>query len=115
MENAPSPQRENIELAEDRELLAAKLKEYESRIRPYDPPEMQLDTFYKIEILRPLMERGTINRTEIHNLMRSRFGTLDEREFHNAWGVIERYVYAGGKGLFGGTGLPKRAEPDEIV
>lgn len=115
MEKAPTPQREVIELTEDRERLAAKLEEYRERIRsrPYDPPELQTDSYYKIAVLEVLLEAGTASRSEVHDIIKTRFNRVDEREFHNAWGVIEKYIYAGGRGLHGGTGLPKTREAED--
>lgn len=116
MEKAPTPQREVIELTEDRERLAAKLEEYRERIRsrPYNPPEFQTDSYYKIAVLEALLADGSATRSAVHDIIESRFNRVDEREFHNAWGVIEKYVYAGGRGLHGGTGLPTPRVAEDV-
>ena len=105
MEESFSQQREVLRLPEDRYPLVRKLAEYKTRIEPFRAPELQLDTLYKIAVLEPLVRDGEVNRTATREALSEAYGTVDERLFHNAWGVIMDYIETGGRKLFGGTGL----------
>jgi hypothetical protein len=107
MEKYTIPRREEISLSEDRETLERKLQEYKGRLDPYIPPEHQLDTIYKIAVLEPLVETGTVRQTEVREALQAKYGFVVDMAFSNAWGVIVDYVETGGRKLHGGTGLER--------
>lgn len=102
-----------IRIEEDRSTLAAKLAEYRSRLTgsEYDSPELiratQLDTIYKIEITKELVEKGEVDIEDFKTKLIAKYGSLDIGLFDNACFVMLDYIRAGGKHLHGGTGLPK--------
>ena len=65
---------------------------------------MNYENQAKIEVLKTLLEQGTINLEE----MKSRVGDVVPAEYlKKAFGIIRRYVENDGVGLRGGTGLPE--------
>ena len=96
-----------IKIGEGREVLAAKLKEYESRWDNFKPPELQLDTFYKIEVAKALLETWELNTWDLSRKLKAQQGSLNLILFNNACAVIHDYVLTGGQHTHGGTGLPK--------
>lgn len=94
-----------IRLVENRDVMEAKLKEYESRLDKFKAPELQLDTIYKIAVAKSLVETGEVDTHNLSMELNNRYGFLDERLFDNACGVISDYISSGGKNLRGGTGL----------
>jgi hypothetical protein len=109
-----APQRRTIEVAEDRDILKAKLDEYRKRLETMKSPPAQLDTRYKIAVLEPLLESGVVDRAQVGEALHAAFGEVNESLLDNAWSVIDDYARHGGLGLVGGTGLPRRQPADNM-
>jgi hypothetical protein len=89
-----------------RTQLERKLEEYKSRMGGYSPPELQMDTVCKIEVLGRLLRAGTVDVFQLEKELLVRFGTaFDRQAFWNACAVIADYCSTGGANLSGGTGL----------
>ena len=99
-----------IRLTENREALAVKLEEYKSRLKPYNAPEQQFGTLYKIAITQELVDRGEVDTRLLSNQLEEKYGSFDLWTFENACRVIADYVKTGGQRVHGGTGLPKVEE-----
>lgn len=98
--------------------LRAKFSEYQRRCQKtqeeyhaiqktvIDEPEKLkkvYDTnFYKLELLRMLLEKGRIEIDATIVDLTDKFGTFDERRFYKALRVIEDYCKTGGANLVGG-------------
>ena len=102
-----------IRIAEDRDVLVAKLAEYKKRLEDnsYKPPWAQWDTVYKIAVVEELLEHGEVNTYELsRKLAEQAGGVFDVGAFNNACAVIQDYITTGGKDVIGGTGLPKKPQ-----
>lgn len=88
--------------------LKDKLTEYRRRLDAFKPPEQQIGTWMKIEVLEKLLTEGAVKTwdfsRELAEKYRSSFSPYD---FANACAVIEDYSKTGGANTSGGTGLDK--------
>lgn len=113
--NKENLEKKIIKFPEDINIIKAlqrKLKEYKGRKNAleakknlYIPPEIVIDTNYKIAILEKLLTEGEINIKELSQELINKYGSLHFECFDNACAVIEDYVNTGGKKVIGGTGL----------
>ena len=95
------------------EQLEKKLEAYKGILDPWCPPELQMDTIYKITVLERLLRDGEVNAWELCLEMIDTYGSgLDVYKFNVACGVIDNYCKTGGKGNTGGTGLPGASNSD---
>ena len=112
-----------IRIGEDRELLRRKLEEYKERLKSptvplgvaYRAPEalFDFDTVYKIAVTEALVNTGEVSTYDLSHKLKTKYGFFDSEAFNNACGVVEDYIKTGGKGVRGGTGLPKGEEGPE--
>lgn len=107
------------EVAEIRERLAEKLREYRGRIDRYrernrvddlgiiiKPDSVLLDSIYKAALVDALLQSGTADSAKIHADLLKRFkGFMAEDLFQNAVNVIDDYMRTGGGRTAGGSGF----------
>lgn len=79
--------------------LKGKLEEYSERWDAYLPPERQMGTVCKIEVLECLLRDGRVVTWDLSRELAERFGRgLDAHAFSNACGVIAEYCSEEGRG-----------------
>lgn len=102
---------EEIKFPEDKEIarkLFDKADEYDKRFLEQckiAAPEQLFDTVCKKEIIRELINKGSVNRDKTFARIKENYPKLEEDIFENAFRVIENYVINGGEDVIGGTGL----------
>ncbi len=93
--------------------LSRKLLAYEDRLReantnfPFlsNAPTVIVDSMYKRDVLRLLLERGEVNTWALCNAYADIQGKVIPKFFKRACGVIHEYVRTGGQNVRGGEGL----------
>ncbi|MBI2022838.1 hypothetical protein HYS97_03260 [Candidatus Daviesbacteria bacterium] len=83
--------------------LEGKLKEYTNRLAMRSSGS----TRYKRDALRTILSRGELDVRAFDKAYREIDGEADPDRLSNALGVIYMYLRTGGRGVSGGTGLPK--------
>ena len=104
-EDGPYP---NIEFPDNIGIvksLQGKLSEYKERLNAQNDGASVTDTNYKIEFLQRLLTDGEVDPNKLMQELKEKYGRLDMESFNNARGVIEDYVWTGGKHVHGGTGF----------
>lgn len=90
------------------EQLRRKLDEYTNRYNLYRAPELQMHTICKIAVLERLLQKGSVDVTELAIELSGKFGSgFNSAAFENACEVIEDYATTGGAKTVRGTGLPR--------
>jgi hypothetical protein len=99
---------------EKKNALEKKLAEYKRRLSKFDgvpltndSAVLQIDSVYKIAILKELFEKGRVDYDEMQTALREKYGFLNDR-YEESFLVIEDYCKTGGKDNWGGTGFPLR-------
>ena len=106
-----------IRLPDDEEMQARlrhKLAEYKERIEPYRAPELQQDTYFKIQVLERLLERGEVNTYNLSLELAARLGKREFSvdDFNNACAVIQDYATTGGANTFAANSGQPRPLPN---
>lgn len=104
---------EVIRISEGREVLAAKMQEYEKRLTsPGYSPQDKVGIFCRIALIDTLLKEGEVRPGDIRKQLNITEGSSEDKIFEEATKIIIDYIQTGGRKLQGGTGLPQQIQED---